>query len=163
MTSRSTSLLIFVLALAAIASGCGSGAEGNSEPSTSIETSSISKAEFVEKANAICKSGKPELVDAISEYQKKHLDVVSVKLVPDTARKVIGPELQAQIDQIRSLGAPPGDAAEIEKFFASLFRGVDEVIAIKPTTFEEAERMFVPAGENALRYGIDQCEYLLVD
>jgi hypothetical protein len=168
VTLRSTGLLILVLALGALAvSGCGGGdddgEDGSSNASAPIPTSSIDKTEFIEQANAICKPGKVRLVKAVVGYQKKHLNEASVKVVPNAARTVIGPELEAQIEQIRELGAPSGDADEIEKYFALLMDGVDEIIAKKPPTFNEAERMLQPAGNSARQYGIDQCEYVLVD
>lgn len=168
MTSRLTCLLVLALALGALlVSGCGGGdddgEDGSSNASAPIPTSSIDKTEFVEQANAICKPGKARLVKAVIGYQKKHLDEASVKVVPNAARTVIGPELEAQIEQIRALGAPSGDAAEIEKYFAELQNGVDEIIAQKPPTFDEAERMLHPAGDIAIEYGIDECDYVLVD
>jgi hypothetical protein len=165
LTSRSKSLLIFVLALGVIASGCGGGADKDesSNASATIADSSITKAEFVKQANAICKKGKTKLLSAVLSYQKKHLNEPSVNVVPNAAREVIKPELEAQVDEIRSLGAPRGDADEIEKLFTSLLSGVDEIIAKKPPTFSEAERMLQPGGDSARRYGINQCEYELVN
>lgn len=95
-------------------------------------------------------------------YQQEHLDEPSVKVVPNAAREVIKPALHTQIDEIRNLGAPRGDAVEIESFLSSLLSGVDEIIAKKPTTFEEAQLLLQPAGDIARHYGIDQCEYELV-
>jgi hypothetical protein len=161
MTFRSIGLLFLALAFAALVSGCGG--DSNSDASAAIPTSSIDKAEFVKQANAICKPGKARLVSAVIAYQKKHLNEASVKVVPNAARSVIGPELDAQIEQIRDLGAPSGDAAEIEEFFAALQSGVDEIIAKKPPTFDEAERMLQPADDSARQYGIDECKYVLVD
>lgn len=162
MISRSTSLLFLALALGAIVSGCGGGGDGGSSAdANTISSSPISKPEFVEQANAICKPGRARLLGAVLAYQQKHLDEPSVKVVPNTARAVIEPVLQAQIDQIRHLGAPPGDASEIEHFFTSLLHGVDEIVAKKPPTFSEAERMLQPADAVARRYGIDQCKYEL--
>ena len=157
-----------MFALGAFAPGCGGGDEdggedGSSNASAAIPTSSIDKAEFIEQANAICKPGKVRLIKAVVGYQKKHLDEASVKVVPNAARSVIGPELEAQIEQIRELGAPSGDADEIEKYFAELQNGIDTIIAEKPPTFDEAERMLHPAGDIAIKYGIDECDYVLVD
>lgn len=152
-----TRLLVFALAALAVA-GCG----GDSS-ATTLTASSLSKAEFVKKANAICKAGAGRLLNEVTAYQKKHIDVASVKLIPDTGRTVIRPALQGQIDQIRSLGAPRGDAAKLERFFTILDRGVKEIIGQKKaTTFEVAERMLEPANKIASRYGIDQCYYTLV-
>jgi hypothetical protein len=158
LKSRLTGLLVFALAAATVGAGC-----GGDSVATTIPTSSITKAEFVKKANAICKPGAARLLSEVTAYQKKHIDEVSVKLIPNTARAIIRPALQSQIDQIRNLGAPRGDASELEKFFATLLHGVNEIINQKATTFEEVEGRLVPADDIAKRYGIDQCQYALVE
>jgi hypothetical protein len=170
LTSHSKSLRIFALALtlAAIASGCGNSGDGGeagagAETGTAVSTSSISKEELTEQTNSICKPGKAQLLKEVLAYQKKHLNEASIKVVSDTARKVIKPALEAQVEKIRSLGAPPGGANEIESFLISLLGGVDEIITKKPLTFSAAEGMLRPASDIARRYGIDQCQYVLVD
>jgi hypothetical protein len=162
LTSRSMTVLVLALALALLSSGCGGSGDG-SDDSSGISTSSIGKSEFVDQANAICKKGKKELLRDIVEYQKKNINEFSVKVVSGAARKVIKPDLEAQIAKMSELGAPEGDAEEIQRFFTSLLRGVDEIAAEKPPTFEEAEPKLQDAGDTARRYGIDECEYELVD
>ncbi|HET9162457.1 MAG TPA: hypothetical protein VFN89_03295 [Solirubrobacterales bacterium] len=139
-----------------VAVGCG---VGSGDPT--IATSSLSKAQFVAKVNAICaQSG---LTKAVGAYQQRHIDEFSVKTVPGAARTVIRPILQAQIDEMRKLGAPQGDAGEIELLASSLMRNVNEIIVKKPETFGLAERMLRPAAAIAHRYGLNRCEYRLVD
>jgi hypothetical protein len=41
--------------------------------------------------------------------------------------------------------------------------GGDEITAEKPPTFDEAEGMLNSAEDAAAKYGLDECEYLLVD
>lgn len=165
MTSRLTGLLVLGLALAVLVAGCGgdNDGEGSSNVSADISTSSIDKGGFVEQANAICKREKDQLLSAVIAYQKKHLNEASVKVVASTASTVIEPELDSQIEQIRDLGAPSGDAGEIEVFFTALQDGVDEITTEKPATFDEAEGMLNPAEDAAAKYGIDECDYVLVD
>jgi hypothetical protein len=175
MTSRTISLLalvsIFVIAMA----GCGggddeggsaSGATGSESNLGSADTAAVppvDRATFIKQANAVCKPGKAKLLSALLAYQQKHLNEPSTKVVPDTTRKVIKPELEAQIEKLRALGVPSGDEAEVEKFFTALLQGADEIIAEKPPTFDEAERMLQQASDVARHYGIDECEYVLVD
>jgi hypothetical protein len=164
LSARSQHLLLLVLTgllAGALISGCGD--SGADDDGSTIPTSSISKSEFVDQANAICQPQKTRLLSEVIAYQKKHLNEASEKLVPDTARKIIRPAVEAQIEEIRDLGAPEGDAAEIESFFASLRSGVDAIIAKKPTTYEAAEGMLLQAARDADRYGMDQCDYQLVD
>jgi hypothetical protein len=154
---------VALLVLATIVAGCGGDEDSDDEGNTTISTSSISKADFAKQVNAICKPAQRRLLNAVVAYQEKHLDEASEKVVPDTGRKVIRPEVERQIDAIRRLGAPSGDAGEIERFFAALRKGIDEIIKKKPTTFDQAEGLLLAASADANRYGLDQCKYVLVD
>ncbi|HSR95402.1 MAG TPA: hypothetical protein VLK56_11105, partial [Solirubrobacterales bacterium] len=60
LTARLTTLLLATLATAALAAGCGGG-EGSA---ASVTTSSLSKAQFVEKANAICDEGREKALSS---------------------------------------------------------------------------------------------------
>jgi hypothetical protein len=156
-------LLAFVLVVATLGAGCGSGDGDGDSVVTTIPTSSITKAEFVKRANAICKPGSARLLGEVTAYQKKHINEVSVKLIPNAARTVVRPALLSQVDQIRRLGAPRGEAGEIEEFFATLLRQANQMVNQKDaTTFKAAEGMLQPANDIARRYGIEQCQYTLV-
>jgi hypothetical protein len=152
---------VAMLTVAAIAPGCGD--ESGDGDGNSISASSISKADFVQQANAICKPAQRRLLKAVVAYQKQHIDEFSEKVVSNATRRVIEPEVERQIEAIRELGAPSGDAQEIERFFATLRKGVDEILEKKALTFEEAEGMLLAASTDAARYGLDQCRYPLVD
>jgi outer membrane murein-binding lipoprotein Lpp len=160
--ARTLALAAAAVALMAIA-GCGSNSGADSASATTIQTSSIPKARFVSKANAICKHDAARLLENTVAFQKAHIDVVSRILIPKIVREVIRPELLEEIEQIRSLGAPHGDAAELEKFFSTLLHGTDEIVAEKLTTLDEAEGLLLPAGDLARRYGLEECRYPLVE
>jgi len=150
---------VFAFAFAALVAGCGG---DSAAESTAVATSSITKPEFVRRADAICRPGEIRLARQVSSYQEEHLDEPSANTVPGAASAVIKPLLSSQAARIRSLGAPAGDAAEIEKFLATLLDGVDEIIAEKPETFNEAQSMIEPAVAIARRYGIARCEYTIL-
>lgn len=164
MQWKALSVCVLVVALGANAVGCGDDDESSGDaPSPAVAASSISKDEFVEQANAICKPGRAKLLSAVLAYQKKHLNEPSVKVVVDTARKVIDPELQRQVEELRELGAPSGDVEEVEKVLASLQNSAGEIVEKKPPTFNEAQVFLQLAGKDASRYGLDECQYVLVD
>jgi outer membrane murein-binding lipoprotein Lpp len=143
-------------------SGCGGSASVDTV-STTIPTSSIAKAEFLQRANAICRRGASRLLEEVTDYQTKHIDELSVKLIPATMRVVIRPELEDEIEQIQALGAPRGGARAIERFFSTLLDELNEIIGEEATTFSQAEGMLIPAGKIARGYGLDQCRYALVE
>lgn len=159
--------MLAVLAIAALMAGCGSdNASENGAIDTSsiteIDTSSITKTEFVRKAIAICAPGDTRLAKAVAAYQGKHLNEPSTNTVSGAGRAVIKPILLAQVARIRNLGAPHGDAAEIERFFTTLLSGADEIITGKAETFREAQSMLEPAAAITHRYGIDRCAFSIL-
>ena len=152
-------IALAAVGISAVVVGCGGAA---TDVDTSVATSSNARSEFVKQANAICEPEAARLPRAVSLYQNKHLDEPSVKAVPGAARAVIQPALQAQVNKIRALGAPPDDAAEVEEFLAALMSGVEEIIAEKPPTFEEAQLKIEPAIAIARRLGLDRCKYSII-
>ena len=112
--------------------GCGGGSE----------TSDITKAQYVKKANFICAdSNRERFAAAEKEYNPKQrqgshtvdspatkaleaeLEEIGEKLVKE---KVI-PSLRKEQERLESLGAPSGDEEQIEKILLNFEKGTDEL------------------------------------
>lgn len=158
MATRLT--MVVAIACAAIAAGCGGqGDSGDGEQSgAKIEESSISKAEFVRQANTICQRGKERMVGAFLAHRRRSGASSLREAEVGTAEAILQPSIDEQIEEIRELGAPAGDAERLEAFFASMQRAVAEV-ARRDLRTRESLPVLQPAGDLALAYGIDQCAY----
>jgi hypothetical protein len=163
MLKRIGAMLMIALATAVLAAGCGddddSNASGGSE--TSIETSSLSKDQFLTQGNQICKDEREDLTTKIAAYQEKN---PPGKKSPNVAmaegvKAVILPVLEKEIDQIRELGAPEGDEDEVTEILAAQEAGIDKVAAMKEIEpVEDAwERHFDPANKLMVAYGLKDC------
>ena len=96
------------MAVALVAAGCGSSNNGNS-----TSTAAITKAVFLAKSNVICTRGnKAATAAATKEFGNRH--PTQAQFASFAATTYV-PNIQSQIDQIRALGAPPGDQATVTK------------------------------------------------
>ncbi len=100
---------------AAIVAACalvGCGDDGDGESATGA---TITQAEFVTQANAICQTGADEL-DAINAS--------SDLAPPDFFYEEVVPSIRSQIAELRALGFPEGD----EELLAAIFDDTDKVL-----------------------------------
>jgi len=139
-------------------SGCGGGDEA-------AETSdTLSKAAFVKQANAICKKTKDEVTTGtVSEVRKlaknpEAREDLEFKIVSS----VLVPSLEHQVQQLKALGTPPGDAGQIEKML-KLVEGAVAEAKTEPETYVSGDdyrwgsEHFGKAHKLALEYGIENC------
>lgn len=96
-------VLAGVLTLSLGAAGCG----GSSHTATSAPPAAITKAAFVEQANAICAKSDHVLLAATGKLEHRPTGAQVASLVKGT----FVPSIQAQITGIRALGTPAGDQA----------------------------------------------------
>jgi hypothetical protein len=145
-----------VLLLAAAASGCGGGEDEPEYPAGVSQPQS--KVEFLREADRICFSSESRIEAAAD-------DLLSAPGRPDPAeveRVALGiavPALEAEVQAIRSLGAPAGDEREVEAILAATERGIAEIEADprslakrRPPGLRQAQRL-------AERYGARQCGF----
>jgi hypothetical protein len=117
-------LLACTLGLGLVASGCGGGSDDSSSNTTS--TPAPTKAEFLQKGNAICEAGNAQLqadfeaLGTNKPTQAQLEQVVTGKLVPS---------VEAQISDIRALGAPAGDEDQVKAILDAASAGIAKVKA----------------------------------
>jgi hypothetical protein len=127
----------------------GASACGGSDEST------ISKEDFVAQANQICKTASDE-TDAASEeaLSADPTDEEIEAFWNDTAR----PSVESQVQQIRDLGAPEGDEAEIDALLAAVESATEETQqAAEAGTVGEGPDPFAEADRLSAAYGLTEC------
>lgn len=146
-----------VVAIAAIVAGCGSGGS-----SASDETSSLTKAQFIAKADAICKKGNAEIESEFEAFKTKNglgeKDEPSKAQQAEVSETILAPNVKNQAEEIRSLGSPSGDEDEISAMLDALDEGVEEIEANPQAPFESNRPSpFGPANKMAKKYGLKVC------
>ena len=155
-------LLAGVLAVALILVGCGGGSSDSTSASSDSSTSALSKAEFIKKADAICKAGGKRTQEEFAAYiEEKKL---SGKKEPTEAQyaevsdEIQVPALKRQAEEIRALGAPAGDEDQITELVDAVDEGIENVEAADPQkALESASPMFAEADKLAVAYGLKVC------
>jgi hypothetical protein len=145
-------LLAALAAISMIAVGCGG--------SDSTDSSSITKAQFIKQADAICEKGNEENEAEFEEFaEEKNL---SENKEPTKAQQeeaitdIVAPGVQKQIEEIDALGAPEGDEKQVEAIVTSVEEGVEE-IEEDPSSLIKGENPLGKGSKLAKEYGLKAC------
>lgn len=162
MSKRLIALLLGVLAIALVA-GCGSGGDDTSGTSSESgeSASSLTKAEFIKQADAICEEGNKSVgVEAEEFAEENEIDIEK----PTTAQQeevvsdVVAPAIREQAEKIDELGAPGGEEDEVAEIVAAVESGADEAEATPDVIVEgKGAGPFEEANKLATAYGLKVC------
>ena len=147
-------IIAIVLTMAAFMSvGCG----GSDE--ITIEGGSLPKAQFVSRADAICKSARQRFETEYAAYVKK-VTKESQQSPGSQIEAIVGeifiPSYEQGIDEIVALGAPKGEEAQIAAFLNALQRRLDELHA-SPEELSKNATPFAKVAKLAKANGLDAC------
>jgi hypothetical protein len=152
------SKLIAVLAAATailfIVAGCGGGDDSSST------SSSITKAQFIKQADAICAKGNKENEAEFEEFAKEK--GLSESKEPTKAQQeeaisdIVAPGVQKQIEEIDALGAPEGDEGKVEAMIAAVEEGAGK-IEENPASLIEGKNPLAKGSKLAKEYGLKTC------
>lgn len=171
---------IFVVALTVLA-GCGS-SSGDSSSSSDVATSaggSLTKTEFVAKADALCEASRAKqepLREKLEEVaQKARGEEQSSEGLTDGTRQELAQTLgqivamaEASQSQVQGLGRPKGDAGQLEAIFAKTESAFETSLAYGDALehHEDAKAQAIAEKANAetretaalaTRYGFEVC------
>ena len=113
------------------------------------ESTSITKEEFVERANQVCAEGDGDL-EGVPEPE-------SLEEATDIIRERLIPSLRRQIDEIRDIGFPEADRERLSDTFDRAEEVLDEVEADVEGALESQEDPFDEVNEELADYGLDEC------
>jgi hypothetical protein len=146
-------LVVGVVALAALVGGCG---EDNAT------SSSLTKAEFVKQADALCAKRHKEWQTALASYnqeiEKRNAASklqVQEEVAGDLLEKEMIPAVHKQLEGMESLPAPEGDEAKVSKMLDTLSQELDKVESNKNVVYGLAKsHNFEGFEEEAKKYGL---------
>lgn len=154
-------LLLFITALALVASGCGEdGSTADTAGDATAETTAtVSKAQFTKQANAICAAANREITKISEDFAKENL---SEEKRPTTAQitelaTLALPTISRQVDELRALDVPAGDEEEVDAILSAA-EGAIEKGEQDPTAIYGANGgAFAKANQLSADYGLDKC------
>jgi hypothetical protein len=149
--TKTISILICVLAAGLIAAGCGSSDKSG-------EKSSITKAEFVKKGNAICAQGNKEIeAQGQKIFGKDPSKRPSKAKLEEFSKTVLIPNVEDQVNKIRALGAPKGDEAKVKAILDAADQGIQTGKQDPLSLTNEQADPFAEANKLARGYGLTVC------
>jgi uncharacterized protein (UPF0333 family) len=132
---------------------------GSSDDSNSSSTASISKSEFLKKGNAACQQGNQQInaagkqVFGTNGNHKNPTQAEQTKFATDT----LIPVVQKEIDQIKTLGAPKGDEAQVKAVVDAAQAALDKGKANPTALIQSDSDPFAKANKLANDYGLTVC------
>lgn len=143
-------LLLSATGLAALLAGCGGGED------RTVATTSLAKAEYVKRADAICARGRMRAL----RYQPSLGREGQTPAAAHTAIEVsVLPAIREVVDELYELGAPSGQKGQVEAFLAAFQEGVDEAEGLEVPTFDRLQRVLGRPGELALKAELRNCVF----
>jgi hypothetical protein len=175
-------LLIAAMATFVIVAGCGSGDNSNdaaegansgsttvrtsepepgrpSEPGDPILTTSLTKAQFIERATGICQASWADMAKNFALYLRTRQGSKASKgqQFAYGARNNFLPHMQFWFDDIAYLGASKGEKPEVEDMLDALQQAVWSGGERRITSPEQMSLIFSSFNRLAALYGLDGC------
>lgn len=146
-----------------LAAGCGGDSSDSSNASASevtVKTGSLSKGEFIQKVNLICKEGQDagiaKLRSYLTDQRIKDPSELSDKQADEVLSSVVTPTYEEEINRISQVGAPTADAKKIEAMLEEMRTGLEKS---QGNAFEALKRNLIlgKASQLAASYGLSTC------
>lgn len=159
MNTRGLCVAVAIIAALLLAAGCGSDSSGDSE--VTVQTGSLSKAEFIKKADAICEAARTEFLTKFTAFFKAHESDLGDKqkeeaFFSEMLETILGPNIEGEVEQMSTLGAPKAYAAEVASFLNALQKRIDEAHE-DPTGLTGTPYPFKKAEDAAAKVGMQGC------
>jgi hypothetical protein len=142
-----------VAAVILAVAGCGGGSDSS--------TPSITKAQFIEKADASCKKNEEQIRADFNTYVKEHeKEALTNPTEEDFANlvdAVIAPSLEQEVEEIRALGAPKGEEDQVEAILAATEEGREQAEEDSKAAVQGSTAGLEKATKLAREFGLKAC------
>lgn len=139
------------LALCLVVAGCGN-ADDEEEPT------SISKVQYVKRADEICAKTETKQQKLVEQFgkEKQNANGASQKVIEETIVFAAIPPMSQQIEELAALPAPEKEAAKAQEYIDALRKGL-ETVKEEPGTLLAEPGAFTKAEEIAQSFGFQTC------
>jgi hypothetical protein len=150
MGRGSTTLVAAAVAAALLVAGCGG---------DSSSADSISKEEFIAKADVICKKGTERMQAAIGVVLKDQRNLAKVSKADQEkiVKTVMVPSVSREVKELRALGVPDGDDERVDAMITALEEGVETAERNPEVVTKSSDAIFGIASRIGGEYGLAVC------
>jgi hypothetical protein len=144
--------LAAAMVIALVVAGCGGG-------DSNAATDSVSKEEFIVKANAVCKKGTERMSAAIAKVLKgqRNITKVSKDEQEEIVTTVMVPSVSREVKELRALGVPDGDDEKVDAMITALEEGVEIAERDPGVVTKSSDAIFGIASRIGGEYGLTVC------
>lgn len=152
-------LLIALCLLGATLGGCGGGSGGDT---VTVQTGTLSKAEFIKRADSICEAARAKFNREFVAFLKANKSTLSSSKASqeDSLAQIVEttllPNYERVVTKIGALGAPKADEREVALFLNALNDRLGE-LEENPNEASAAANPFPKAEKHARAYGLNGC------
>ncbi len=151
-------LLIVGIAASAALFGCGGGGQSSTVAAVTVN-SAVTKAQFRERANAICNEGKTEISLTLVHRAEKEGKTSVAEMEPAVQTEILLTSLRKQLTELGEIGAPPKDRSQVEAFMTAFQNAVDTIEEKELRGKEQIQPVLLTIYKPALAYGLKGCGY----
>jgi hypothetical protein len=146
--------LLLLAALTTLLSVVGVGCGSSSDPEITVQTGTLSKTEFTEKADTICKAARTEFVAKYTRFAEENKSTLfpehpskekTEAKIGELVDTILTPNIEGEIAKISELGAPKAYAPQAAAFLNALQTKLEAIqndpheIGSSPFPFKKAE------------------------
>jgi len=144
--------IAMAMAIVLVVAGCGGG-------DSSTAAGSISKEEFIAKADAVCKKGTERMQAAIGRIIKNQPNIAKVSKGEQEkiVATVMVPSVSREAKELRALGVPDGDDEKVDAMITALEEGVETAERDPEAVTKSSDAIFGIASRIAGEYGAVGC------
>jgi hypothetical protein len=141
-------LVAGLMAMALVASGCGSGGE---------TTASLSRSQFIKQANAMCKRQEEDR-NAVIRAAIEGRDQSKVLPLAQREKVILEilPPYEEVPEKLEAMGPPEGDDGQVEAIIEAMEQAAREVKA-NPGAALKSTKQFFQANKLSSEYGLTEC------
>jgi ABC-type phosphate/phosphonate transport system substrate-binding protein len=142
-----------MLAVALVVAGCGGSSDAD------VSTSSISKAQFIKKADAVCTQGNKRMEVAFAKFLRENKNVKhpSKADYEELVGKVVVPNLGREIKEIRAIGVPGDDQDKVGAILEALEEGLETAEGNPRVAVTSSQAVYGISSRLAKEYGLVVC------
>jgi hypothetical protein len=142
---------VLAIAVAAFAAGCGS----SSDSTSSSTTAALTKAEFIQQADAICTKGNK--ADDAAQKKAFGSGKPTQKEFEQFVTGALIPSVQGQISGVEALTPPAGDEATVKKMLDDSQAALDKLKSDPTLVLQQSSDPFAKSNQELKAYGLKVC------
>jgi len=147
MRKQAITLFAVALTVALFMLGCGG------------DSASISKAEFIKQAEAVCEEGEKQLRKDLAAFLKKHENVKSPTQedVAELVQVVFSGNIKAEVKKLRAIEVPSGDKKQVKALLDAREESLKNAEANPLGLNRNSKLIFAKSRKLAKEYGLEEC------